>query len=210
MVRTWIANTAILEENERYERYRQQVPAWRREKADRICVTSERALSIGAWVLWQRMQQEYRLSENTVFNLSHSGNYAMCSCSVGGKKDTKVGCDIQKVEQPQTHLAERFFCTNEYRSILSAGTPEEEAELFYRYWVLKESFAKATRRGLGIGLDRFEIRLEPGQGARLVCQPEEIKETYYYKEYMLQDLPYKMAVCSTENTFAEEVQSILL
>ncbi|MDD2978904.1 MAG: 4'-phosphopantetheinyl transferase superfamily protein [Hespellia sp.] len=202
MVATWIADVSPLMDSARYERLRSLAPLWRRNKADRIRFADGRALSIGAWTLWEKMKKEYALNDQAVFNLSHSGSYVMCSCETEKVSEAKVGCDIQKIEKLRLNLAKRFFCENEYHSILSIEDEDEQRDLFYRYWVLKESFAKATRQGLKIGLDRFEIGLSPDCNPVLLCQPKEIREQYYYKEYKVDGLPYKLAVCATDNEFA--------
>ena len=54
---------------------------------------------------------------------------------------------------------------------------EEKKIAFYRYWVLKESFMKATRYGMKLGLDTFEILCDE-KGARLLNQPKEICEKF--------------------------------
>lgn len=55
---------------------------------------------------------------------------------------------------------------------------------------------KATGRGMALSADAFCIRL--GEPPVLVRQPEEFQERYYYMEYKVKGLPYKMAVCSTD------------
>ena len=39
---------------------------------------------------------------------------------------------------------------------------KEQAEWFYRFWVLKESFMKATRRGMGLDMRTYEFAWRPG------------------------------------------------
>ena len=107
--------------------------------------------------------------------------------------------------------------------------PALQQELFYRYWVLKESFAKATREGLALGMDTFEIAL--GSPSVLVRQPEKYPESYHYREGALYGgrlvLPnigtggpegeecrenagsgmYRIAVCSTDSLIEEIIQT---
>ena len=56
-------------------------------------------------------------------------------------------------------LAKRFFCRSEYEDIFRCDSKEERAEKFCRYWVLKESFMKATRKGMALKMSSFEILL---------------------------------------------------
>ena len=38
-----------------------------------------------------------------------------------------------------------IFCGSEYEAVMSGKTPEERADIFYRYWVLKESFFESDK-----------------------------------------------------------------
>ena len=73
---------------------------------------------------------------------------------------------------------------------MSGKTPEERADIFYRYWVLKESFLKATRFGMKLSLDSFEIRL--GNPPVLIRKPDLFRQDYYYREYEHPNKLYKM------------------
>ena len=220
-VQTFLADVSGLLEEENYRKIYDVMPDFRREKADRLRNTQDKAQSVGAWYLWMRVQEMPGIrAEDVVFNLSHSGNYVLCSAASGG---WKVGCDIETVKEFREPMARRFFCPEEYAYIMA----QDEAgrrEAFYRYWVLKESFMKATRRGMGLGLNSFSIQLgeEPAQAAEqkeaegrssgassvLVRQPEEIPESYYFKEYSVSGA--RVAVCSTSADFSEEIRVISL
>ena len=67
--------------------------------------------------------------------------------SVEGRK-VRVGCDVEKIGQLKMNIAMRYFCKEEYGAIKEAGSDEEKTDLFFRYWVLKESFMKATGKGM--------------------------------------------------------------
>ena len=79
MIRTWIADVTSLLEKEKYLQYYKIVPNFRKEKADKIVYQEGKALSVGVWVLYEKMRRTYGLSKNAVFNLSHSGQYVLCS-----------------------------------------------------------------------------------------------------------------------------------
>lgn len=199
MVYTFICNVSGLLEEQVYKRIYEQMPDFRKEKADRIRPMEDKALSIGAWYLWMKAQEYLKIEPDQVeewtFNLSHSGVYALCSVSRGMDQ---VGCDIEMKKAFREGVAKRYFRESEVEAILGA---KDRAECFYRFWVLKESFMKATRRGMALGLDTFEIQL--GEPPALVLQPEEIKGAYYFKEYQVKDAP--IAVCSTKSIFADEL-----
>ena len=109
------------------------------------------------------------------------------------------------MEKLRIKIAERFFCREEYLAVLEGGTEEKRREIFYRYWVLKESFLKATRKGMALPMDSFSIRL--GEPPVLVKQPSEFPEPYHYREYSIDGLPYKMAVCTTDEIIDSEIRS---
>lgn len=195
MIRTWVADVTPLYDEKCYNRYYEGLPSFRKEKADALKYLSGKAQSVGVWVLWEKMRSRYGLAEDASFNLSHSGDWVMCAAQTEGKQ-AQVGCDIEKLGTPRLKVAERRFCREEYERIMKAETEKEQQDCFFRYWVLKESFMKATRRGMGLPLDAFCIQLE--EPPRLIRQPAEYPLPYYYREYTVEAIPCKMAVCSTD------------
>lgn len=83
------------------------------------------------------------------FNLSHSGDYAICAVS-----DQEIGADIQKHTRYKEKLAERFFHPEELAYLKAA---EDRKRSFFDLWCLKESCIKCTGKGLGTGLERFSV-----------------------------------------------------
>ncbi|MDO4312605.1 MAG: 4'-phosphopantetheinyl transferase superfamily protein [Eubacteriales bacterium] len=215
MIQTWIADITPLLNNQIYEKYYTDLPKWRKEKADRLHYAGDRARSVGAWILYQHMREEYGISREAVYNLSHSGRYALCSVKVenaAGSGDTaifqneervtRLGCDIEMIKDFRPGIAKRFYCPAEEAFILEQEDETCRAEAFYRYWVLKESFLKATGQGLKLDLRSFEISIEHGQPV-LIRQPEEYPERYYYREYQVTAGDAKAAVCSTDSNFGK-------
>ena len=76
--------------------------------------------------------------------------------------------------------------------------------MFCRYWVLKESFLKATRKGMALKMSSFEIQLS--DPPKLIKKPEEFDEDYYYCEYPLDGFPYRIAVCSNNAEIDSKIQ----
>lgn len=107
MIYTWAADVAPLLDPIIYEAYYREVPQWRQEKADRIRFSEDRALSIGAYVLYQKALRESGLSTEMCFNLSHSGHYVLCS--IADEKEKRTGCDLEKIGTPGMKVARRFF-----------------------------------------------------------------------------------------------------
>ena len=205
MIYTWLADVSALLEEEKYRSYYHMVPAHRQEKADRLLRQEDKALSIGAWCLYQQMQKQYNLSEEALFNLSHSGNCVLCSVDDCIAQDHQLGCDLERIRDGKLHVAERFFCQGEYELIKGMESQEAKQEMFYRLWVLKESFMKATRLGMGLGMDQFENGFSQEDKPYLKSQPSEFAGQYFLKEYTLWEIPYRIAVCSNVGDFSEEI-----
>lgn len=195
MVRAWVADVKPLYEKRVYEQYYHALPDFRKKKADALRSVGMKAQSVGVWVLWEKIRTEYDLADGAAFNLSHSGTYVMCAAELCGRQE-RVGCDLEKIGEFRENVAGRFFCREEYKSMLKEETEDARKELFYRYWVLKESFMKATGKGMALPVNAFCIRM--GEPPALIRQPEEFPERYHYMEYKIESLPYRMAVCSTD------------
>lgn len=201
MIRTWAADVSPLMKDQVYQQYYEKVPQFRKEKADKIRFLKDKVQSIGAWTLYMQMCSAYGLSEGTVFNLSHTDSYVLCSVADGEGSSVKVGCDIEGIKELRMDIAKRFFCRNEAKYIEKRETEAERIDAFYRYWVLKESFMKATRLGMGLDMQSFEIEMSKENQPVLIEQPGDVKEQYYYEEYRVDAIPAKIAVCSTSNIF---------
>lgn len=118
------------------------------------------------------------------FNLSHSGEYAVCAVS-----DREVGIDIQQKGALKMKVARRFFTENECGYILGQPDSEKAADMFYRLWSLKESFVKAVGMGINLPFGSFEIIPEKKAGVI-----HNINDKNY--EFTERDIDnYKLAVC---------------
>lgn len=207
MIRAWVADVTKLLNREYYEKYYRQLPDSRKKKADALRLDLMKAQSAGVWALWQKIRETCQLPESTAVNFSHSGTYVMCAvCMNSG--NIRVGCDIQKMETVRMDVIMRRFCREEYETVKGAATEEEKKDLFFRYWVLKESFMKATGKGMAVPVNSFCIRM--GDPPVLVSQPEEFPDAYFYREYRMEEFPYKMAVCSTDPDIDTEIHTELI
>lgn len=196
MVKAWAADISPLYDRVCYERYYAMVPDHRKQKADKLQLDEMKAQSVGVWILWEKIRERYGLPEDMPFNFSHSGALVMCAVCVDSRK-VQVGCDVEREKELRLKVAERYFCPEEYEAIIAEENEDKRTELFYRYWVLKESFMKATGKGMALPADRFCIRL--GNPPVLLRKPSEFPDAYYYREYSLGGRPYRMAVCSTDS-----------
>lgn len=209
MIRTWIADVSGLADERKYAGYYDMLPQHRKEKAVRIKKAEGRMQSVGAGILLERMKETYRTGENVVYNLSHSGSYALCSVADGLPGDIQLGCDIETIKDYRQKVAKHFFTEKEYAAIEACASDREKEELFYRYWVLKESFMKATRLGMALSPGTFEIGLD-GDKARLLERPERFRKEYYYYEYRMEGIRACMAVCADVDEFDRELHLEIL
>lgn len=99
--------------------------------------------------------------EELRFNLSHSGELALCAVS----RRREVGVDVEQVrELPDAEaLARRFFSDVE-TAALEALPEAQRLAAFFRCWTRKEAYLKAVGAGLLQPLDGFDVSLLPELG----------------------------------------------
>lgn len=93
------------------------------------------------------------------FNLAHSGNLGLVAVA----RKVAVGVDIERHDSTRdlVDLAKSSFSDRELTRWVSL--PEaDRTEAFFDTWVRKEAFVKASGRGLGFGLRRFDVSIGPG------------------------------------------------
>ncbi len=144
---------------------------YRRDKTVRYRFERGKWLSAGAGLLLDDMLMEHGLRERDMeyaegehgkpvfanhselhFNLSHSGTLVACALC-----DAPVGVDVQQIVKLRRSLVNYTMSEAEI-SRLDAMESVEEQELFFtQLWTLKESYAKATGRGLTHDFPSFEV-----------------------------------------------------
>ena len=92
------------------------------------------------------------------FNVSSSDDTALLAVSL----DREVGVDIEKIRPRRDCLgiAERFFSPRETSALRRLGD-QEQTSAFYRCWVQKEAYVKATGQGMFLPLDSFAVPVGP-------------------------------------------------
>ena len=133
------------------------------------------------------------------FNMSHSEELAVCAVA-----PCEVGCDVEKIRDRNQNIARRFFTPAEYETISSLTNEKDRQRMFYRFWTLKESFLKVTGRGLGLGLNSFQINLDRENPS--VIQNVDHRK-YSFKEYEAAE-DYCCAVCAVQETFEAQVRRV--
>jgi 4'-phosphopantetheinyl transferase len=91
------------------------------------------------------------------FNVSHSGSVGLIAIAA----ETDVGVDVEQIKprDRQDGIARRVFTQAERDAI-------DGDDDFFRHWVAKEAFVKATGRGIA-SVKSFEVLLDAPGGARL-------------------------------------------
>ena len=148
------------------------LPAWRRERLDRLRRETARRESLCAGLLWRYAMTESGISpdepvvtlpagrpvfagrDDVFFSLSHSGRYILCA--VGA---SPLGADVQ---EPRTYRPsiERFLHPDE-RAYLAAVPPDERLAAFYRVWTRKEAWVKAVSRDSFLSIAERSVLDDP-------------------------------------------------
>jgi 4'-phosphopantetheinyl transferase len=212
-VKVYVADVKALEDAELFNRLYALVPARRQKKINEISFAKDKRCSLGAELVLKKALcdigiTEYEFSfgergkpyingENKIyFNLSHAWGRVMCVIS-----QKEVGCDVEKIRDVDLRVAKRFFFADEYETIFAQETPEEQKDMFFRFWTLKESFMKATGLGMKLPLDSFCVSLND-DGVSLTHSYSD--DNYYLKEFFLEK-DYKYSVCSLVPVVEEPV-----
>lgn len=116
------------------------------------------------------------------FNLSHSGNLAVCAVS-----SLPVGCDVQEITDVKLDIVRRF-APEEYEKI-AALTGDMARDMLFRFWAAKESYIKAVGTGFKTPLNAFSVDLESGEVRGSIA-------SYRVREFDAGD-NYKCAVCTS-------------
>ena len=214
----YVADAGVLADDLLFEAAYARATDERKEKVDRYRFRRDQCAALGAELLLRRALgrlgirklaysygeagKPYLTGEDGVFfSLSHSGNVVLCAVS-----DCEIGADIERVRTADLRLAERFFCAGEYAHIAAQETEEEQRELFFRYWTLKESFLKATGFGLRLPMNEFEVVLQ--DSGISVAQSADARQ-FFFREY--DGVPgCRCAVCTADAPFAAELKRINL
>ena len=207
MIKTWISDISYLDDENRYRKIYDTLPDFRKDKADRISIQKNKAQSVGVWYLLEVVRSKNKISDKAVFNLSHSGDYVLCSIDTKENAGILLGCDIETIHPVSLKFARRFYCKGEYEHVLSMKSEEEQREELIRYWVLKESFMKATRLGMKLDTRSFEIELKD-RPLLLTC-PSEFSKEFYFKEYDFCNKA-KVAVCCTDEGISDNIDTEFL
>lgn len=212
MVNIYVANCTILPDPLENPIIMDGLSEYRKQKIMKQRNILGRKQSLAAGLLLKEVLFRYGCAEKEVsygthgkpeieglhFNLSHSGDYAVCA--VG---ESAIGCDIEKVKESSKKVAGRYFGMHE-QEILNQITEAKYDETFFRIWTLKEAYVKMTGEGMHTDFRSFDMKM----GKEVEVFQNGVVQNCQFKEYCLGD--YRIAVCSQEKTFAEQLEIIKL
>lgn len=160
-----------------------KVSPQRREQALRFRFDAGRRLSLSAYLLlMEGLEKEYGITEppllgyspegkpflvhypDIYFNLSHSGNVALCAIS-----DQPVGADVEVPRKISPELISYTMSDEEQQQINTSPDPIMQ---FLYFWTRKEAFLKLTSKG--IRNDMRRVLAESGD-----CHLETIQTDHY-------------------------------
>jgi len=131
------------------------------------------------------------------FNISHAGEWVACAFS-----DREVGIDIEHIKDIDLSIAKKYFCKNEYESLVSKNG-DERIVYFYELWTLKESYIKWLGTGMSTPLDSFRFNVT---NAHILFSDMNRDVVPFFKQYPIKN--YKLSVCSGTNDFPDQIMEI--
>lgn len=168
------------------------MPKIRQTKFNDYIFDKDKKLCLGAWLLLDDLKKKnfsytkygkpYIKGSNVKFNISHSGDYAICAFS-----DIDIGCDIEKIASFDEPLLEQCMQDDEIYEI------KKNNKLFYDYWTMKESYIKCIGKGLNLDPKTFSVK--------------SINDHYFYKIRI--DNNYSCTVCSKYKNAQIELKQII-
>lgn len=222
MIQTLVLDAKKLENEEIFTQALLQSTQERRAQIERLKQAEGRRLSAAAGFLlaeaFQRagrakqlaaMQKgeygkPYLPNESFYFNLSHSGEYAVCAFG-----DLPVGADIQMVKEEIPRFTARILSAEE-QAFLQALPAEEAKLLFYRLWARKESVIKWDGRGLRLPLQEISFVKKElyNKEETLIDSIQFNRKQLFVREYPELLPQYALCVCSETADFSPFLEEI--
>lgn len=199
-----------------YEKAMELILPQRREIIARLKNPMAAARSLGAGVLLSIALSQYGISEKAIetetlphgkpyipgdsfhFNLSHSGDYALCVYD-----DAPVGCDVQILKQTLPKGLERILSPEE-RAFFFEFDENRRITTFFRIWSRKESLLKQEGSGLQISLSDISVIKNGIFMDELLFHGKHI----FFREYQELMPEYAVCVCGESRKFPAKINEI--
>lgn len=90
------------------------------------------------------------------FNLSHTDGMVVCAIS----RIQEIGIDVENVHSRMISMAmaKKYLALAEFKNVENLGS-EQRLRALLQYWTLKEAYAKARGRGIGVPFTAIECEL---------------------------------------------------
>lgn len=135
------------------------------------------------------------------FNISHSGDWVTCAID-----SSPVGIDIELVQNIELDNINHFFSSEEYKQLTTKKSSLDKVKYFYELWTLKESYFKATGRGIFLPLNRVHIETE-SNNLSLFFNNKTKREPYFLKTFQITNT-YIASVCAVHNIFPNKISKV--
>lgn len=119
------------------------------------------------------------------FNISHSGNYIICSIS----REGRIGADVEYMCVVDLQQFRHIMNDREWNWVVNSSNPDKR---FYHLWTLKESASKADGKGIFIPFQSLEIDRH-----QITCG----RNRWYFRNLALDE--EHVAYITTEKPFGE-------
>lgn len=158
-----------LSEEALFQQWLDRMPEYRRRKVLSMQFAEGQRLSLGVGVLLFQALERRGIDGKYVeiletefgqpyfpqypeihFSLSHAGSWAMCAVS-----RQPVGCDVERTGRGDERLAKYCFAPEELEALGREKSRAAWDQQFTEIWTRKESYLKATGRGLSLQMKSF-------------------------------------------------------
>lgn len=151
-----------------------------------------------------RPRLKYPEVKNFDFNISHSGDWIIIALNRNGA----VGVDIEKIKPIDISIAKDYFAKEELEYL--HASKGELLENFYKIWTLKESFIKATGKGLSYPLKKFHFQFRDKEEVNIKIEGAKNKTTKWNFRIYNIDTEYQLSLCIDRQDCPDNVCLITL
>ncbi|MET3035907.1 4'-phosphopantetheinyl transferase superfamily protein [Chryseobacterium sp. NRRL B-14859] len=134
------------------------------------------------------------------FNISHSGDWV-----VGIVSTDLIGIDIEKITEVKENLTSLALTTEEHQQFQKLNETERNL-FFFELWTLKESYVKATGKGLSEGLNTLQISRDNGN----IHIEKDGKPILAYFKMLKCIEEHQLSLCSFSEHHEKDIRSFLL
>ena len=131
----------------------------------------------------------YNPISNLQFNISHSRNISL----IAFNKNNQIGIDIEYTKKNRNFLeiAKLYFSSDEYQSFLALPSNKYRS-LFYKLWVMKESYSKAFQIPMSSVLNTDITSINIKKSSQDIAQIPFSFKICTYGDYLI-------SLCNTED-----------